>query len=81
MTMNIESRVLGAIGVLNNQKTSWTKNLDADNFDRYRRGMDGCLKYPVHCRPLNGELIIEYQESVVLGSGDDVALAPAVAGG
>ncbi|MCP4471290.1 MAG: aldehyde ferredoxin oxidoreductase [Gammaproteobacteria bacterium] len=47
------SRVLCAIGALNNQKTSWTDNLDADNFDRYRTGMDGCLKCPVHCRPLN----------------------------
>ena len=47
------SRVLGAIGALNNQKTTWTDNLDADNFDRYRTGMDGCLKCPVHCRPLN----------------------------
>ncbi len=47
------SRVLCAIGALNNQKTSWSEHLDADNFDRYRTGMDGCLKCPVHCRPLN----------------------------
>ncbi|MCP4187731.1 MAG: aldehyde ferredoxin oxidoreductase [Gammaproteobacteria bacterium] len=47
------SRVLNALGTKNNQTTSWTDNLDADNFDRYRTGMDGCLKCPVHCRPLN----------------------------
>ncbi|MCP3689630.1 MAG: aldehyde ferredoxin oxidoreductase, partial [Gammaproteobacteria bacterium] len=47
------SRVLSALGTKNNQLTSWTDNLDADNFDRYRTGMDGCLKCPVHCRPLN----------------------------
>lgn len=47
------SRVLGAIGALNNQKTTWTEALDADNFDVYRTGMDGCFKCPVHCRPLN----------------------------
>ncbi len=47
------SRVLSAIGTKNNQTTTWTDNLDADNFDRYRTGMDGCLKCPVHCRPLN----------------------------
>ncbi len=47
------SRVLGAIGALNNQQTSWVDGLDADNFDRYRTGMDGCFKCPVKCRPLN----------------------------
>lgn len=47
------SRVLGAIGALNNQSTTWTEALDADNFDPYRTGMDGCFKCPVHCRPLN----------------------------
>ncbi len=47
------SRVLGAMGTLNNQKTTWTEALDADNFDVYRTGMDGCFKCPVHCRPLN----------------------------
>ncbi|MCP4494873.1 MAG: aldehyde ferredoxin oxidoreductase [Gammaproteobacteria bacterium] len=47
------SRVLSALGTKNNQQTSWTDNLDADNFDRYRTGMNGCLKCPVHCRPLN----------------------------
>lgn len=47
------SRVLGAMGTLNNQKTTWTEQLDADNFDAYRTGMDGCFKCPVFCRPLN----------------------------
>ena len=47
------SRVLGAMGTLNNQKTTWTEQLDADNFDVYRTGMDGCFKCPVFCRPLN----------------------------
>lgn len=47
------SRVLGAIGTKNNQETFWSDSLDADNFDIYRPGMDGCLKCPVRCRPLN----------------------------
>ncbi|PIV72431.1 MAG: aldehyde ferredoxin oxidoreductase [Rhodocyclales bacterium CG17_big_fil_post_rev_8_21_14_2_50_68_7] len=47
------SRVLGAMGALNNQRTTWHASLDADNFDPYRPGMDGCFKCPVHCRNLN----------------------------
>jgi aldehyde:ferredoxin oxidoreductase len=47
------SRILGAMGTKNNQETSWGDSLDADNFDAYRPGMDGCLKCPVRCRPLN----------------------------
>ncbi|MCB1758662.1 MAG: MoaD/ThiS family protein [Gammaproteobacteria bacterium] len=47
------SRVLGAMGTLNNQRTTWVEKLDADNFDRYRTGMDGCFRCPVQCRPLN----------------------------
>ncbi|MCC4117220.1 MoaD/ThiS family protein [Aromatoleum toluclasticum] len=47
------SRVLGALGTMNNQKTAWHETLDADNFDPYRPGMDGCFKCPVHCRNLN----------------------------
>lgn len=47
------SRVLGAMGTRNNQETSWHDSLDAENFDVYRPGMDGCLKCPVRCRPLN----------------------------
>jgi aldehyde:ferredoxin oxidoreductase len=47
------SRVLGALGTLNNQTTAWHDTLDADNFDPYRPGMDGCFKCPVHCRNQN----------------------------
>ena len=47
------SRILGAMGTKNNQETSWSDSLDADNFDVYRPGMDGCFKCPVRCRPLN----------------------------
>jgi aldehyde:ferredoxin oxidoreductase len=47
------SRVLGALGALNNQQTQWHESLDADNFDPYRPGMDGCHKCPVHCRNQN----------------------------
>ncbi|MCM2357876.1 MAG: MoaD/ThiS family protein [Geobacteraceae bacterium] len=47
------SRILCAMGTKNNQDTSWDASLDADNFDVYRPGMDGCLKCPVRCRPLN----------------------------
>ena len=47
------SRILGAMGTKNNQETSWHDSLDADNFDIYRPGMDGCFKCPIRCRPLN----------------------------
>lgn len=47
------SRILGAIGTKNNQENTWVEELDADNFDGYRTGMDGCYKCPVKCRPLN----------------------------
>jgi len=47
------SRILGAMGTKNNQETRWHDTLDADNFDVYRPGMDGCLKCPIRCRPLN----------------------------
>lgn len=47
------SRVLGAMGTKNNQETTWGDSLDADNFDVYRPGMDGCFKCPVQCRNLN----------------------------
>lgn len=47
------SRVLGAMGTKNNQETIWHDSLDADNFDVYRPGMDGCFQCPVRCRPLN----------------------------
>jgi len=47
------SRILGAIGTRNNQENTWVEALDADNFDSYRTGMDGCYKCPIKCRPLN----------------------------
>jgi len=47
------SRVLGAMGTKNNQVTTWSEELDADNIDPYRPGMAGCFKCPVNCRPLN----------------------------
>jgi aldehyde:ferredoxin oxidoreductase len=47
------SRILCAMGTRNNQETSWSDSLDADNLDLYRPGMDGCVKCPVRCRPLN----------------------------
>jgi aldehyde:ferredoxin oxidoreductase len=47
------SRVLGAMGARNNQETTWTQQLDAENIDPYRPGMEGCFRCPVNCRPLN----------------------------
>ena len=47
------SRLLGALGVRNNQQTGWRETLDAEHFDTYRDGMAGCYKCPVHCRARN----------------------------
>jgi aldehyde:ferredoxin oxidoreductase len=47
------SRLLGAMGTKNNQETTWTEGLDAENFDPFRPGMEGCFRCPVNCRPLN----------------------------
>ena len=47
------SRVLGAMMVKNNQETTWVEELDADNMDPYRTGMDGCYHCPVKCRAMN----------------------------
>jgi len=47
------SRLLGAMGTKNNQETTWTEKLDAEHFDHYRPGMEGCFRCPVNCRPLN----------------------------
>jgi aldehyde:ferredoxin oxidoreductase len=47
------SRLLSAMGTKNNQETTWTDELDAENIDPYRDGMVGCLACPVNCRPLN----------------------------
>ena len=47
------SRMLGAMGTKNNQETTWTDKLDAENITPYRPGMSGCFRCPVNCRPLN----------------------------
>ena len=47
------SRMLGAMGTKNNQETTWTDGLDAENLDPFRPGMAGCYRCPVNCRPLN----------------------------
>ena len=47
------SRILGAMGTKNNQETTWTDRLDAENITPYRSGMAGCFRCPVNCRPLN----------------------------
>jgi len=47
------SRLLGAMGTKNNQETTWTDRLDAEQIDQYRPGMAGCFRCPVNCRPLN----------------------------
>ena len=47
------SRLLGAMGTKNNQETTWTDKLDAENIAPYRPGMTGCFRCPVNCRPLN----------------------------
>src|SRR5947209_16031869 len=47
------SRMLGAMGTKNNQETTWTDKLDAENIDPYRPGMEGCFACRVNCRPLN----------------------------
>ena len=47
------SRILGAMGTKNNQETTWTDKLDAENITPYRPGMTGCFRCPVNCRPLN----------------------------
>ncbi len=47
------SRMLGAMGTKNNQLTTWTDKLDAENITPYRSGMTGCFRCPVNCRPLN----------------------------
>lgn len=47
------SRILGAMGALNNQKNTWTAALDAENIDPYRPHLEGCFRCPVNCRPAN----------------------------
>jgi len=47
------TRLLSVLVTRNYQQTNWVDSLDADNFDAYRSGMDGCAKCPVHCRAGN----------------------------
>src|SRR5438105_5444829 len=47
------SRMLGAMGTKNNQETTWTDKLDAENIDLFRPGMERCFACPANCRPLN----------------------------
>ena len=57
------SRMLGAMGTLNNQETTWTEALDAENLDPYRPHMEGCYRCPVNCRPANDQLYRGRHES------------------
>lgn len=57
------SRMLGAMGTKNNQETTWTDKLDAENIDPYRPGMEGCFACPVDCRPLN-DMTIDRESAV-----------------
>ena len=53
------SRLLWAMGTRNNQETTWVEDLDSENFDKFRPGMEGCFRCPVNCRPLNDITAIE----------------------
>jgi aldehyde:ferredoxin oxidoreductase len=67
------SRMLGAMGTKNNQETTWTENLDAENIDPFRPGMEGCFACPVNCRPLNDMTGCEHvpQDRYVKGDGPE----------
>jgi aldehyde:ferredoxin oxidoreductase len=67
------SRMLGAMGTKNNQETTWTDKLDAENIDPYRPGMEGCFACPVNCRPLNDMTGCEHvpQDRYVKGDGPE----------
>jgi len=67
------SRMLGAMGTKNNQETTWTDKLDAENIDPYRPGMEGCFACPVNCRPLNdmSNDMNERQDKYVKGDGPE----------
>ncbi len=67
------SRMLGAMGTKNNQETTWTDKLDAENIDPYRPGMEGCFACPVNCRPLNDMTGCEHvpQDKYVKGDGPE----------
>src|SRR4051812_42853993 len=67
------SRMLGAMGTKNNQETTWTEKLDAENIDPFRPGMEGCFACPVNCRPLNDMTGCEHvpQDRYVKGDGPE----------
>src|SRR5438876_950431 len=67
------SRMLGAMGTKNNQETTWTDKLDAENIDPFRPGMEGCFACPVNCRPLNDLTGCEHvqQDRYVKGDGPE----------
>ncbi len=67
------SRMLGAMGTKNNQETTWTEKLDAENIDPFRPGMEGCFACPVNCRPLNDMTGCEHvpQDQYVKGDGPE----------
>ncbi|HSN68886.1 MAG TPA: aldehyde ferredoxin oxidoreductase C-terminal domain-containing protein, partial [Thermoanaerobaculia bacterium] len=67
------SRLLGAMGTKNNQETTWTAALDAENIDPFRPGMEGCFACPVNCRPLNDMTGCEHvpQDRYVKGDGPE----------
>jgi aldehyde:ferredoxin oxidoreductase len=64
------SRLLGAMGTKNNQETTWTEKLDAENIAPYRPGMTGCFRCPVNCRPLN-QLNEDVQDKYGRGDGPE----------
>jgi aldehyde:ferredoxin oxidoreductase len=64
------SRLLGAMGTKNNQDTTWSESLDADHFDQYRPGMEGCFRCPVNCRPLN-DLHADHADKYATGDGPE----------
>ncbi|HET7712721.1 MAG TPA: aldehyde ferredoxin oxidoreductase C-terminal domain-containing protein, partial [Thermoanaerobaculia bacterium] len=67
------SRMLGAMGTKNNQETTWTDKLDAENIDPFRPGMEGCFACPVNCRPLNDMTGCDHvpQDRYVKGDGPE----------
>jgi len=67
------SRMLGAMGTKNNQETTWTDKLDAENIDPFRPGMEGCFVCPVNCRPTNDMSASEHtpHDKYVKGDGPE----------
>ena len=67
------SRMLGAMGTKNNQETTWTDKLDAENIDPFRPGMEGCFACPVNCRPMNDLTGCQHvpQDQYIKGDGPE----------